>query len=179
MLEPTAVYRVAFADYLPRGSLFLLIEPEELQDEGCCLPGTAGASAGRTRRALRSGARTAVSLGDRVGHRGQFPGDHLPAEDRVGRAVQRLAISKVREELEEAGTGQEVFVVCQTAAEAKRLSDLFGGTRLAAAGKLHFPLGNIPRKGFRLVPDATAVAPPSGELFNREDLRWPGACGGG
>ena len=88
-------------------------------------------------------------------------------------SVERFSgdIGKVRQELEEAGTGQEVLVVCQTEAEARRLADLFGGTPLAGAGKLHFPIGHL-KHGFRLVPEGIVLLA-SGELFHREDLRRP------
>ena len=43
-----------------------------------------------------------------------------------------------------------MFVVCQTEAEVERLAEILRTTQLAAAGRLHFPLGSL-RQGFRLV----------------------------
>ncbi len=42
-------------------------------------------------------------------------------------SVERFSgdIAKVRDELDSAGLGQDVFVVCQTEAEAERLGDVF------------------------------------------------------
>jgi len=80
-------------------------------------------------------------------------------------------IGRVRDELDEAAAGQEVFLVCQTEAEARRLHDLFAATKVAQEGRLHFPLGSL-KHGFRLV-DERLVLVGSGELFRREDLRRP------
>ncbi|HJT31657.1 MAG TPA: DEAD/DEAH box helicase, partial [Pirellulales bacterium] len=88
-------------------------------------------------------------------------------------SVERFSgdIAKVRGELETAGEGQEVFVVCQAEAEAKRLGEIFEGTRLASAGKLHFPLGRL-RAGFRLVIERVVLVS-GNELFHRADLSRP------
>ena len=51
-------------------------------------------------------------------------------------SVERFSgdIAKVRQELDAAGAGQEVLVVCQTEAEARRLSAPFGRHALARKG---------------------------------------------
>jgi transcription-repair coupling factor (superfamily II helicase) len=170
VLEPTAAYRGHLADYLPPGSLFLLVEPEELQDEGRRYlerlerPQDVHSVRSVFEQVMRFPSVTASAIA----------ASSLETTCRLKiESVERFsgAIGKVRQELEEAGTGQEVFVVCQTTAEARRLSELFGGTRLAGGGKLHFPIGHL-KNGFRLVPDAMVLLS-SGELFNREDLRRP------
>jgi transcription-repair coupling factor (superfamily II helicase) len=88
-------------------------------------------------------------------------------------SVERFSgdIAKVRHELETAGEGQEVFVVCQNEAEAKRLGEIFDGTRLTTLGKLHFPIGRL-RAGFRLVNDRIVLVS-GNELFHRADLSRP------
>ncbi len=43
---------------------------------------------------------------------------------------------------------QDVFVVCQTEAESQRLQEVFAPTRLAAAGKLHYPTGTPKGRAF-------------------------------
>ena len=170
VLEPTADYRGHLADYLPPGSLFLLVEPEELQDEGRRYlerlerPQDVHSVRSVFEQAMRFPSVTALAIA----------ASSLETTCRLKiESVERFsgAIGKVRQELEEAGTGQEVLVVCQTTAEARRLSELFSGTRLAGAGKLHYPIGHL-KSGFRLVPDAIVLVS-SGELFNREDLRRP------
>ena len=51
-------------------------------------------------------------------------------------SVERFSgdINRVRDELDEAGAGQEVFVVCQTEAEVRRLREIFGATQAAQRG---------------------------------------------
>ena len=51
-------------------------------------------------------------------------------------SVERFSgdINRVRDELDEAGAGQEVFVVCQTEAEVRRLAEVFGDHAGRAAG---------------------------------------------
>ena len=58
-------------------------------------------------------------------------------------SVERFSgdINKVRDELDEAGAGQEVFLVCQTEAEVRRLADIFAATRLAQRGPSAFSPG--------------------------------------
>jgi transcription-repair coupling factor (superfamily II helicase) len=88
-------------------------------------------------------------------------------------SVERFSgdINRVRDELDEAGAGQNVFIICQTEAEVRRLRDIFGTTQAAADGRLHFPIGSL-QSGFRLVPERTVLLS-SGELFRRTDLRRP------
>ena len=82
-------------------------------------------------------------------------------------SVERFSghIDKVREELDDAGRGQEVFLICQTEAEVRRLGEVFAGTQLARDGRLHFSIGAL-QNGFRLVPDRIVLLS-SGELFRR------------
>jgi transcription-repair coupling factor (superfamily II helicase) len=88
-------------------------------------------------------------------------------------SVERFSgdINRVRDELDEAGMGQEVFVVCQTEAEARRLGDLFAATLAAQEHRLRLPVGTL-QSGFRLVHDRIVLLS-SGELFRRTDLRRP------
>jgi transcription-repair coupling factor (superfamily II helicase) len=89
-------------------------------------------------------------------------------------SVERFSgdINRVREELDEAGADQEVFVVCQTEAEVRRLEDIFSTTRAARDGRLRFPVGTL-QQGFRLVSERIVLLS-SGELFRRVDLRRHG-----
>ena len=68
-------------------------------------------------------------------------------------------------------SAQDVFIVCQTEAEIERLKEIFSSTRLAAAGRLHYPLGHL-KSGFRLVAERVALVSGS-ELFHRSDLQRP------
>jgi transcription-repair coupling factor (superfamily II helicase) len=170
VLEPTAADREFFTSYLPPESWFLLVEPSLVQDE-------ARHYLGRLDNA--SDVHSLEAVLERVY---QFP-SVTASSISIGsmettcrlkvESVERFSgdIAKVRHELDTAGEGQEVFVVCQNDAEAKRLGEIFEGTRLAAQGKLHFPLGRL-RAGFRLVNDRIVLVG-GNELFHRADLSRP------
>ncbi|MGH7137205.1 MAG: transcription-repair coupling factor, partial [Pirellulales bacterium] len=170
VLEPTAADREYFTSYLPRGSWILLAEPSLVQDE-------ARHYLGRLENA--ADVHSLEALLDRIY---QFP-SVTASSISIGsmettcrlkiESVERFSgdIAKVRGEVDTAGEGQEVFVVCQNDAEAKRLGEVFQDTRLAAQGKLHFPLGRL-RAGFRLVNDRIVLVG-GNELFHRADLSRP------
>lgn len=156
------------ADYLPAQSWFFLVEPEELHEEGRHYlerlerPQEMHSVSAVLEQVLRFPSVTASA----VAASSLETTCQLKVE-----SVERFSgdIGKVRDELDAAGAGQEVFVVCQTEAEVRRLSELFGATQLAQQGKLFFTLGNLTH-GFRLVPE-NLVLVSSGELFHRTDLR--------
>ncbi|HET6883078.1 MAG TPA: transcription-repair coupling factor, partial [Pirellulales bacterium] len=170
VLEPTRADREFFTSYLPPESWFLLVEPSLVQDE-------ARHYLGRLEHPADVHSLEAVL--ERVY---QFP-SVTASSISIGsmettcrlkvESVERFSgdIAKVRHELDTAGEGQEVFVVCQNDAEAKRLGDIFAGTKLATQGKLHFPLGRL-RAGFRLVNDRIVLVG-GNELFHRADLSRP------
>ena len=76
-------------------------------------------------------------------------------------------VGQIRELLETIAHGQDTHIVCQTEAEAERLTEIFATTRLATAGKLHFPIGQL-RAGFRLPQQDTLVLS-GAEMFGRAD----------
>lgn len=170
MLSPTTRHDGHLADHLPDGSWFLLVEPEEMQEAGRHY-------AGRVERpeefhslpsvleqVLRFPSATASAIA----------ASSLEATCRLKiESVERFSgdIGKVREELDAVGFEQEVLLVCPTEAEISRLADVFGSTRLASAGRLHFALGEL-REGFRLV-SANILLLSSGELFRRSEIRRP------
>ena len=170
-MAPTRSSPIAhLADYLPRQSWFLLIEPGELESEGRQylerLERQQGfhSVAEVIRRAVQFPSVTASAIAT-----GSLETTcRLPIE-----SVERFSghIDKVREELDDAGRGQEVFLVCQTEAEIRRLGEVFGGTQLARDGRLHFSIGAL-QNGFRLVPDRIVLLG-SGELFRRVDVQRP------
>jgi transcription-repair coupling factor (superfamily II helicase) len=160
------------ADYLPPRSWFLLVEPGELESEGrqylerLDQPHGFHTVADVIRRAVMFPSITAAAIAT-----GSLETTcRLPIE-----SVERFSghIDKVREELDDAGRGQEVFLICQTDAEIRRLREVFGGTRLARDGCLHFSIGSL-QNGFRLVPDRIVLLS-SGELFRRADVQRPAA----
>ncbi|MBC7856517.1 MAG: transcription-repair coupling factor [Pirellulaceae bacterium] len=172
------------AEYLPPSSWFLLIEPSRIQEEGRNYLQRVEkheqfhSVAGVLSQCSRFAVATAGSILE--GNAGVTC--HLPVE-----SVERFSgdIGKVKEELDRLGEGQEVFVVAQTDAEIERLKEILMTTRLAATGKLHFPLGSL-REGFRIrgaefeigdhqgqagsLPHGIIIIT-GGELFHRGELR--------
>ncbi|HVU89197.1 MAG TPA: transcription-repair coupling factor [Pirellulales bacterium] len=170
ILDRTNVDHEHFTAYLPHESWFVLLEPAELEQEGrhyltrVDRPQDFHAVNEVLKEVYRFPSVTAAS----IAASSLETTCHLKIE-----SVERFSgdIAKVRNELDAVGAGQEVYVVCQTEAEARRLSDVFAETQLMRAGRLHFPLGHL-REGFRLVTDAIALVS-GNELFHRADLTRP------
>jgi transcription-repair coupling factor (superfamily II helicase) len=168
-LDAAAAGDAFFGEHLPPGSWFLLLEPGELEEEGRHYLNRLDHPRGFH---TVSGALSAVY---------QFPSvtaaslsiTSLETTCRLKiESVERFSgdIAKVRAELETAGLGYDVYVICQTEAEIQRLGEIFADTQLAKSGKLHFPLGRL-RSGFRMVIERTVLVSGS-ELFHRvEPLR--------
>ncbi len=178
-------------DYLPPNSWIMLVDPQRITDEGksyllrCDQPvemhslPTVLAECGRFAVAT-----TAEIQADMAGRH-----CHLPFE-----SVERFSgdIARVRDELDTIAHGDEVFVVSPTEAEVERLREILSSTKLAGAGRLHYPIGTL-QAGFRLrksqhpqpnpLPEGEGtVARPSlpkfgtliltaSELFHRGELR--------
>jgi transcription-repair coupling factor (superfamily II helicase) len=173
------------AEHLPPSTWFLLIEPSRIQEEGRNylqrvekheqFHSVAGV--------LSQCSRFAVATAGAILEGTAGVTCHLPIE-----SVERFSgdIGKVKDELDRLGEGQEVFVVAQTEAEIERLKEILMTTRLAANGKLHFPMGTL-REGFRVrgaefeaidhdgqagsLPHQGIVIITGGELFHRGELR--------
>ena len=192
--EPEAAH---LADYLPPRSWFLLVEPGDLESEGrqylerLAHPQGFHTVADVVRRAVQFPSVTAAAIAT-----GSLEATcRMPIE-----SVERFSghIDKVRDELDDAGRGQEVFLICQTEAEVRRLGEVFGVTQVARDSRLHFSIGAL-QSGFRLVPTAGKGDSPhlperpggccaqmgtvpfsggvvvlsSGELFRRADVQRP------
>ena len=187
VLGPGAADGAHVTDYLPPQSWFLLLEPMELEQEGRQylerMQESETTSPTATFPTKEHGAPLAFHTVSEVLRRVfRFPSAtaaavaagslettcHLKIE-----SVERFSgdINRVRDELDEAGAGQDVFVVCQTTAEVRRLQELFGTTQAARQQRLHFPIGSL-QSGFRLVPERIVLLS-SAELFRRADLRRP------
>jgi transcription-repair coupling factor (superfamily II helicase) len=200
VLGSTALDRAHLTDYLRPQSWILLLEPMELEQQGrqyrerveppTILGDTKSNANPRDRSA---GALDGVDAADRAPYTFHTVSDVLREAFRFPsvaasavsagslettcrlkiESVERFSgdINRVRDELDEAGAGQEVFVVCQMEAEVRRLNELFSTTQAAEQGRLHFPIGVL-HSGFRLVPERIVLLS-SGELFRRADLRRP------
>ena len=168
ILEPDCGDRAHLADFLPADSWFLLIEPGELQQQGHDYlrrlerPQDFHSVEAALQRVLEFPSVTASSVA--AGSLGTACRLRIESVERFSGDVNR-----VRDGLDEAAAGQEVFIVCQTEAEARRLTEIFGGTQLAGDGRLLLPIGSL-RSGFRLVSEGIVLLS-SGELFGRADLR--------
>ena len=167
IVEPDAEDREHFTRFLPPESWLLLIEPGEMDEEGRRFlnrleqPEDCHA----LEEVLAEAYRFPTATAERLSAGSLETTRHLPIE-----SIERFSgdVAKVRDELDAVAAGQQVFVVCQTEAEAHRLQEVFGPSPLAAAGRLHFPIGNL-HAGFRLVSEG-AVLVSGNELFHRTDV---------
>ncbi len=158
------------ASYLPPRSWFVLVEPGELEEEGRHYlnrlerPESFHTVSDALRRVYEFPSVTAASL--------SITSLETTCHLRID-SVERFSgdIAKVRQELDAAGEGNDVYLVCQNEAETQRLNEIFGDTRLANDGKLHYVIGRL-RSGFRLISERTVVIS-GGELFHRTDMARP------
>jgi transcription-repair coupling factor (superfamily II helicase) len=156
-------------DYLPDGSLVVLVEPGDLREQarhffervadatGLILPEAAFANLLRLPNVTVS-ALPRPSVEASV---------HLRVE-----SVERFSgnVHRVRDELDAvaAGDAQGVLIACQTEAECHRLTDVLNAGKLAESHRLKLVTGHV-RAGFRLV-DAGVVVLGSHELFHKDLL---------
>jgi len=167
MLAPTTSDREHFAAFLPESSWFLLIEPDRLVGEGKHYlkrlerPQDFHSVEAVMRQVGRFA--TASASGLAKGSLGETCALQIESVQRFSGDYQ-----KVKTELETAGGSDEVFLVCQTEAEVKRLKEIFRDSPLTIDGRLHFRVGRL-KEGFRLVRDGILLVS-GGELFHRADL---------
>jgi transcription-repair coupling factor (superfamily II helicase) len=167
LLEPTASDRAHFTAYLPAGTWFMLVEPNELAEEGKFYlermdkPQAFHAVRPTLEEIYKFPSVTASG----VPSGSMETTSHLEFE-----SVERFSgeIAKVRDELDKVSEGHEVFVVCETDAEIERLGQLFATTRLTSEGRLHYVVGHL-EAGFRIVPQQVVLVS-AAELFQRQDL---------
>ncbi len=170
LVDPSARFGAHLAEYLPERSWIMLIEPGEMDEQG------------RQYLERVEAVERLHGMSEAMRNLTQFPSvtawavapASLEATCQLRiESVERFSgeFSRVRDELDEAGSGQDVFVVCPTEAEVQRLGELFAETQAAQQGRLHLATGTL-SKGFRLVPEQTVLLS-SAELFHREDLVRP------
>lgn len=180
IIGPRAIDRAHLSDYLAPNSWFMLLEPMELEQQGRQYVERMSEDTTASKEA--SPAEPFHMVSDVLREAFRFPSAVASAVATASlettcrlkiESVERFSgdINRVRDELDEAGAGQDVFVACQTEAEVRRLRDLFSATQAAQEGRLHLPVGTL-HSGFRLVPDRIVLLS-SGELFRRTDLRRP------
>ncbi len=167
VLEPTATDRAHFTAYLPNETWFMLVEPNDLQEEGkFYLERMDKPQAFHSVRTTLEEVYKFPSVTAAAIPSGSMETTaHLEFE-----SVERFSgdIAKVRDELDKVSAGHEVVVVCETDAEIERLTELFKASRLLADGGLHFAVGHL-EAGFRIVPQKVVLVS-AAELFQRQDL---------
>ncbi len=155
-------------DYLPRDAWTVLVEPEELHEQGKLYLERVPEAAGLFSQEdvfqqllrfpnVRIGALPSPSLEATC---------HLHVE-----SVERFSgdVARVRDELDAVAPADQVLVACHNEAECRRLSEVLTSGRLAQTGRLHLVTGHV-RAGFRMV-DVGVVVLSDHELFHREDTR--------
>ncbi|QDS97464.1 transcription-repair coupling factor [Adhaeretor mobilis] len=167
MLAPSSESRTHFASYLPQGSWVLLVEPNELEEEG------------RYYHKRQENAENFFATSTTLAELYKFPsvtasgvpsGSYETTAHLQFESVEQFSgdVSRVRNELEVAAAGQQVFLVCDVEEEAQRLAEVFAESPLLAQGDLHFTLGHL-RSGFRIVGRQTVLIS-AAELFQRQEL---------
>jgi len=139
-----------FTDYLPPGAWLLLVDPDKLSEEGKNYLQRVEQPAGfhSVDSVLAECGKFAVATTAEIQQGTSGVHCHLPFE-----SVERFSgdIGRVRDELDTIAHGDEVFVISPTEAEIERLREILSQTKLAASGRLHFPIGTL-HAGFRLRP---------------------------
>lgn len=164
---PTGVSRGHLADYLPADSWVVLIEPDELREQGRLFLDRSPDPVGLFRvngvfeQLLKHPSVTVTAL--------PFPSieasSHLHVE-----SVERFSgnVARVRDELDAVAQTERVLIACQNDAECHRLGEVLAAGQLALSNRLKLVTGMV-RMGFRLV-EAEVVVLGSQELFHRETV---------
>ncbi len=170
ILQPNRTNRTHFTSYLPADSWFLLVEPNQLQEEGRYYhqrlenPEDFFATTTTLSEIYKFPSVTASGI-----PAGSFETTaHLQFE-----SIERFSgdVHRVREELDQAAAGQRVYLVAETEAETQRLAELFGETQLMTEGRLQFVLGRL-ASGFRIVHQQVVLVSAL-EMFQRQEVARP------
>ncbi len=157
-------------DALLQGTWVVLVEPNDLREEGRHYLGRSGDP-----RGLYSVESTFARL---VKHPSitlsTLAASSLEATCHLRvESVERFSgeLAKVKAELESASAGDRVLIACHNAAEVERLGEVFADTAIAQSGRLHRTIGRV-RSGFHMI-DAQTLVIGDHELFARADVRRP------
>jgi transcription-repair coupling factor (superfamily II helicase) len=155
-------------DYLPADAWTVLVEPDELHEQGKHY---------LERVADPRGLFSVPAVFQQLLRFPSVQESALPAASvettchlRV-ESVERFSgnVAKLREELDEAAAGDRVLIACHNDAESKRLGEVLAAGQLAQSDRLRLVTGRV-RAGFRLV-DAGIVVLSDHQLFHREETR--------
>jgi transcription-repair coupling factor (superfamily II helicase) len=135
-------------DYLPPNSSIMLVDPQRVSDEAksYLLRVEKAEQFHSLNAVLAECGRFGVVSTSEIAADMAGVHCHLPFE-----SVERFSgdIGRVRDELDTIAHGDEVFIVSPTEAEVERLREILSLTKLAGAGRLHYPIGTL-QAGFRL-----------------------------
>lgn len=157
-----------FCDHLPAGAWVVLVEPDELREQGKAYHERIDDSTGLFRvegvfqNVLKFPTVSVTAL--------PSPGIEASCHLRV-ESVERLSgdVSRIRDELDGVAARDTVLIACQNEGESKRLADVLAAGKLAKADRLRLVPGRV-RAGFRLVGDEGNIVVLGGqELFARDE----------
>jgi len=184
--SPLAALTGHFCDYLPPDAWTVLVEPDDLQEQG--------------RHYLERSAdiRGLFSVNATLAQLVRFPSVRLTAMPSASaettchmrvESVERFSgdVTKLRDELDNTVAGDQVLIACHNEAEKKRLGEVLAAGLLAQSDRLRLVIGRV-HAGYRIIltePEAQArdsLACASGsalgvvvlgdhELFHREEVR--------
>ncbi len=166
-----------FCDYLPGKTWTVLVEPEDLHEQG-------------THYLDRvADVRGLFSIPGVIAQLVRFPSVRLTALPGASmettchlrvESVERFSgdVTKVKDELDSVADTDQVLIACHNEAERKRLGEVLASSRLAQSDRLRLVVGRV-HAGFRLLtPEAGGLASGLGfvvlgdhELFHREETR--------
>ena len=168
VLQPARQAAAQLMDFLPPETWFLLLEPEQIAEEGKHYLGLLEDLEGfqsvpATFAAMN---RFVVATAATLSRGAAEANCRLPIE-----SVERFSgeIGRVRGELDRAAGESQAIVVTPTAGEIERLTEVFGETTLAREQRLHFAVGRL-RQGFHL-RSANLLVISAAELFLRGEVR--------
>jgi transcription-repair coupling factor (superfamily II helicase) len=163
-----SIERGNLCDYLPKGSWTVLVEPEELREQGKLYLERVGdvlglfSVAGTFEQLVRFPSINVSAL----------PSPTVEATCRLSvESVERFSgdIKRVSDELDAVAASDRVLIACQNEAERKRLGEVLAAGKLAQSDRLRLVTGQV-RAGFRLI-DAGLVVLGGQELFHRDAAR--------
>jgi transcription-repair coupling factor (superfamily II helicase) len=161
-------YTGHFCEFLPPDSWTLLIEPEDLTEQGkhylerTADPRGLFSVPGVFQQLLRFPNVRESAL----------PSPTLEAACHLRvESVERFSgdVTKLRDELDSTAAGDRVLIACHNDAERRRLSEVLAAGQLAQSDRLRLVTGRV-RAGFRMV-DGGIVVLSDHQLFHREEVR--------
>jgi transcription-repair coupling factor (superfamily II helicase) len=168
VIQPTSHSSAQLADYLPNNAWCLLVEPEQIDEQGKHYLSRVEHPADfhSVETVLAALQHFSVATAASLARGATGVRCALPIE-----SVERFSgeVTRVRDELDRSASDCQAFVVTPTEAEIERLRELLGETSVAKEQRLHFAVGQL-SKGFRLVSSGVLLISAT-ELFQRGEVR--------